>query len=719
MFHHVASNQRELRRRLLVLLGVSLLTSFAIFILIAYLELKSDMRHELDAKVQHVQHLYGVLIEQRKELLEAKLETVVSDAQFIRAFKQQDRTQLQKLATPLFKHLSDRHHISHFYFHTPEGLNFLRLHQPHRYGDRIDRHTLREAKASREWRAGIELGPLGTYTLRYVAPWYADGELIGFVELGEEFQPLVDEAALTVGVQMLVMIDKELLDRESWQAGMRMLSRESEWEMFPDTVVVDETRPGLARALYRYALKKSIAGADVISVSVADENYVGRSLPLLDVAGQEVGQWYVLNNVSASLETFHATMFFLIVLLLVIGMVLLGVFNRVLRRIESELWNSYEKLEHLVDERTRELQQALNEVEINREQIRVVLKSLHDPILVVDDESRVWLANRSARDLFRLGDASLTSYTLSELLDGELCKRLEAMPPASHEAIEVDIERLQAGKQQRATFAVQTTTVALGDGSHAYIFMFHDVTRARQLERLKSEFISNAAHELNTPLATVVGYSELLLDPEQDFSEETRREFLHTIYQKANHLNYLLAQILDISRLEAGRPIPLEIEEFSLQEKLDRVLKHLPLIHPRHQFNMVLPESPALITADPGKFLQIMENLLSNAVKYSPQGGEISLQVVYEEPDRMHFSVEDHGVGMSHEEAAQAFERFYRVDASDSATRGVGLGLTITRQLIESHGGRIWLESRPGEGTNVHFTLPGRLQENLKEASAH
>jgi len=719
MFQSVSLNQRALRRHLLMLLGGSLLLCFVVFILIAYFELKTDMREELGAKVQHVQHLYGVLVKQRTELLEAKLETIVTDTRLAEALQRRDRDQLQSLAAPLFAHLRAKHNISHFYFHTPEGQNFLRVHQPDRYGDVIERYTLREARDAQAWRSGIELGPLGTYTLRYVAPWLVDGKLIGFVELGEEFQPLVEEAAVTVGVQMLVMIAKQHLDYENWLAGMRMLSRESEWDLFPNMVVVDETRPGLARALYQFSLKNTLETTEVVPVTLAGEDYVGSTLPLKDVAGQVLGQWYVLHNVSASLQTFHWTMTMLVGLLLVIGLGLLVVFNRVLRRIESELRGSYARLEHLVDERTRELQQALSEVEINREQIRVVLKSLHDPILVVDDDNRVWLANRSARELFRLGDGSLTRYTLDELLDAELCKKLESMPPASHEAIEVEIERLKAGKQLRATFAIQTTTVALGDASHVYIFMFHDVTRARQLERLKSEFISNAAHELNTPLATVVGYSELLLDPEQDFSEETRREFLNTICQKANRLNFLLAQILDVSRLEAGKPIPLKIEEFSLQEELDRVFKHLPLIYPRHQFRMELPEAPAWVSADPGKFIQIMENLLSNAVKYSPQGGEVSLRVTCDEPERLHFMVEDQGVGMSSEEAEQAFERFYRVDASDSAIRGVGLGLTITRQLIEAHGGRIWLESRPGEGTLVHFTLSGRVQEKLQEVASH
>ena len=716
MFKNATLAQRDLRHRLLMLLGGGLLLSFTIFILITYLGLRNGLQNELDNKVEHAQHLYQVLVSQRVEVLSANMVPVLANQAFKKAYLEGDRQALFHLSQGLFDELRRNYNISHFYFHDFEGVNFLRVHQPERYGDHINRHTMRETAATLKQHAGLELGPLGTFTLRVVTPWFNGDNLIGFIEFGEEFEPIMGEAAITGGVDMLVLIDKRFLDREDWQAGMKMLARDGDWDLFTDTVLVDETRLGLARLLKKSAGDLPPRELKEVSLTAQDDIFLGRPLALKDAAGETVGQWFVLYNVTDSIATFRSGMFLVMAVCLSIATVLLVVFNRVLKRIESRLRQAYDDLELLVDERTRALQQALAEAELNREQIRVVLKSLQDPILVADEQSRVWLANRSARELFQLGDGDLRSFTFAELLDNKLNRQLATMSPVDHESLEIEIERMEAGRSRPSTYLVQTTSVALGDDNYANIFVFHDVTRTRKLDRLKSEFISNAAHELNTPLATILGYSELLLDPEQEFPEETRKEFLQTIYQKANHLNNLLGQILDISRLEAGRPIPLEVESIPLQERLESMFRHLPVIHPRHQFHLKVPEVPVTVSADPGKFTQIMENLLSNAVKYSPEGGTITLRVDEDQADgQLHFMVRDQGVGMSSEELSQAFERFYRVDASDSATRGVGLGLTITRQLVESHEGKIWIESLPGEGTEVHFTLPGSLTRNARD----
>ncbi len=703
------TRHKGLRPRLLLLLGGALLCFFGLFMALTYINLRSDLSYDLHVQVQHAQHLYDILVEQRREVLSANLDSLLNDGSLRRAFLAGDRTRLLEQAAPLFEQLTARYQISHLYFHTPDGTSFLRVHQPDRYGDRIDRHTLRVAAETLTTSAGLELGPLGTFTLRLVTPWLVDGRLIGFIELGEEFDPILAEAAMTGGVDMLVMIDKRLLDRSGWEAGMEMLARKGDWEQFPDMVVVDETRPGLAQLLARSRALIELELSQDVFFSYRDQQYIGRAIPLEDVAGTLVGRWFVLRNVDTEMGEFFQSLVIILITFLAVGFLLLAILNRVLKATERQLERSREVLEHLVEERTRDLQKALAEAQVSREQIRVVLKAVHDPILVVNEQDQAWLANRAARELFQLGSSDISGFRLERLLGEKLAAQLSALTPtALSGSVELDVPRLRGELTEVGTYLVQTTTVALEEDRLAHIYLFHDVTRSRQMERLKSEFISNTAHELNTPLATIMGYAELLLDREQNFDSQAREEFVRTIYQKANHLNGLLAQILDISRLEAGRPIPLEPSEFQLDEAMSRLLQHLPVIHTRHTFNLKLPERPVILNADPGKFQQIIENLLSNAVKYSPQGGEVVIAVSADEGGQFLFEVRDQGVGMSSEEATQAFDRFYRVDASDSAVRGVGLGLTITRQLVEAHGGRIWLESRPGEGTRVFFTLPGR-----------
>ena len=702
--------EQGFRYRLLGWLGGSLLLCFLLFFVIVYLGLKSDLYSELQDRVEYTRQLREVLIKQRTEVLQSRLEPLLVDSELRAAFLAQDRERLLNIARPLFEPLRADHNITHFYFHTVEGYNYLRVHQPDRYGDRIDRYTMRESAATLSRSHGLELGPLGTFTLRLVAPWYSGSELIGFIELGEDSQPIIDELAFSAGFDMVVLIDKKLLSRTGWQAGMQMLSRESEWDLFPDVALVDETRPGLSLMLKPSYQAVPMDVSQEVSLSMEGSEYLGTSVPLEDVSGNIVGRWYILNDISSRMSDFRQAMGLVLILCLSVGLVLTGMMNAVLRRIEQQLRASQEGLEQLVADRTDELQKALIDTQLSREQIRVVLKSIQDPILVVSELNHVWLANRAVRDLFRFGDRDLSGESLEELVGPEVFRQISQLRPVdSHLEAEIEIKYLRAGKEEVGTFAVQTTSVELGDAGRAHIFLFHDVTRARKMERLKSEFISNAAHELNTPLATIVGYVELLLDPEQNFSAEMRDEFLRTIYGKSNHLGRLLGQLLDISRLEAGRPIPLEIAEIPLQKALHEIVGHMPSIHEKHTFRFEIPEEPLVLSADPDKFQQILENIFSNALKYSPAGGEICLRVAAEDEGLVHFMIRDQGIGMSQEELKHVFDRFYRADASDSATRGVGLGLTITRQLIEAHGGRIWIESTPGEGTSVHVVLPGHV----------
>jgi len=705
MLHDTIPRQREIRIRLLLLLSGALVFCFCLFILIAYLSLKSELYHDLDTQIAHARQSYALLLKQREEVLRSNLHQLLGDRELRQAFVARNRKQLLEQSAPIFGHLFERHKISHLYFHTPEGVNFLRVHQPDRYGDRIERYTLRTAQETLDWQAGLELGPLGTFTLRVVAPWFADGELLGFIELGEEFEPILSESAHSGNVDMLVLVSKRFVQREGWEDGMRMLGREGDWGLFPDVVAIDETRPGLARVLRQ--LDSQVLDSDEdFAFSDGSDDFIGRSVALRDVAGTVVGRWYLLRNIDLETAQFRRTMGGLLLLCVVVGAVLIGIINRVLRGVEERLRRTQEGLEQLVADRTDDLQKALIDVQISREQIRVVLKALMDPILVVAGE-RLWLANRSARELFQLGDGELSGKAFEELFDRDTRERLaEILPGMPQGEVEVELEVLKAGKPETRNFAVQTTTVFLEEDREAHIFLFHDVTRARQMEKLKGEFISNTAHELNTPLATIMGYSELLLDPDQQFPPEMRQEFVQTIFRKANHLNRLVAQILDIGRLEAGRPIPLEPSAVSLQETLQAFYQPLSVIYRQHRFNLELPEAPVIFWVDDDKFQQILENLVGNAVKYSPEGGKISIRASLEEQGMIHFAVSDEGVGMSMEEASHVFERFYRVDASDAAVRGVGLGLTITRQLVEAHGGRIWIESRPGTGTTVHFTLP-------------
>jgi PAS domain S-box-containing protein len=230
-----------------------------------------------------------------------------------------------------------------------------------------------------------------------------------------------------------------------------------------------------------------------------------------------------------------------------------------------------------------------------------------------------------------------------------------------------------------------------------------------KMDQMKSEFISTAAHELNTPLSTMMGYAEILRDPGEfgRFDEAKNRDFLNEIFENGEALSRIIADLLDISRIESGKPIPLDREQEDLTEILSKKVKAYVLLDSDHVFHLDLPEQlrQPLITVDRLRINQALENLLSNAVKYSPTVKEITVRA-REGANGWEVSVEDQGIGMNEDQVNMIFDKFYRADASNTAVKGLGLGMSIVKQIIEAHGGRIWVESVESVGTKVIFNLP-------------
>ena len=239
------------------------------------------------------------------------------------------------------------------------------------------------------------------------------------------------------------------------------------------------------------------------------------------------------------------------------------------------------------------------------------------------------------------------------------------------------------------------------------VLLIHDVTRERELDRLKNAFLGMAAHELNAPLAAILGFSELLAtaDSSVQFTPEKREEYLQLIHNKALELSRLVDDLLDISRVEAGQPLILDYEAVRLDDLLREAVRPYQEKSQRHRFELHIATAQTEIAADAGRIRQVLNNLVSNAVKYSPQGGliRVSLEQLN---GTCRFSVADQGVGMTTEQVEHIFDRFYRADSSNTAVQGVGLGMSIVRHIIQAHRGAIRVESELGRGTTVQVDLP-------------
>jgi signal transduction histidine kinase len=243
--------------------------------------------------------------------------------------------------------------------------------------------------------------------------------------------------------------------------------------------------------------------------------------------------------------------------------------------------------------------------------------------------------------------------------------------------------------------------------------LFREIAdKSRQLEaasRHKSEFLANMSHELRTPLNAIIGFSEVLA--ERMFGEVNAKqaEYLQDILSSGRHLLSLINDILDLSKVEAGR-LELELARFHLPSALDNALTLVRERASRHGIRLAqaVDEAVSEIVADERKVKQILLNLLSNAVKFTPEGGRIAVAVT-PTGDGIQISVSDTGIGIAPVDQAAIFEEFRQVGRDDARKQeGTGLGLTLAKKFVELHGGQIWVQSQVGQGATFTFTLPAR-----------
>ena len=358
-------------------------------------------------------------------------------------------------------------------------------------------------------------------------------------------------------------------------------------------------------------------------------------------------------------------------------------------------------LEQGINATAAHLRERLVELSQEKSRLEAVLHNMADGVFLLDGRKKVVLLNPAAEAMFGISAGEAIGRDHLEIthhfdLDQHLDRVLRTGQPAN-----LEIRRARPEEQ-----ILEARLASSGGHGQGVLMVLQDITRARKLEQMRTDFVSNVTHELRTPLTSINGFAETLLEGALD-DPETARHFVGIIKRESEHLGRLIEDILDLSRIEGGK-WKVKKEWLHLAELAEETAGRLASKAESLgvDLRLEMPADLPAIQGDPGRLAQVMLNLVDNALKYTPAGGSVTV-AAEDLGQSVRVKVIDTGAGIPKIDLPRLFERFYRVDKARSrATGGTGLGLSIVKHIVEAHGGTVGVESEIGKGSTFYFTLP-------------
>lgn len=371
-------------------------------------------------------------------------------------------------------------------------------------------------------------------------------------------------------------------------------------------------------------------------------------------------------------------------------------------RVFGEADDEIGELAATLNTMAQDIQDKVGRIEIQNQQLRTIFQSMVEGIVVVDKRTAVLTVNQTVEKIF--------GFAANEVQNRLF---LEVIP--NTDLADIVMRVLNEGKYafQELVLLWPIDKVLQVNGAPIFedgrvsgcLLVIHDITELRKLEKIRSDFVANVSHELKTPLTSIKGFVETLLDGAVEDTSHAR-EFLQIIQEHTNRLNNLINDLLDLSYLES-REVGIDKKEICLRELVDRVVVGFGAQMKRKGVNASVDIPDGLnVSADPGKMEQVFTNLIDNAIKFNKPNGTVYIEYRDEGP-RAKITVIDTGTGIPAKDLPRIFERFYRVDKARSRELGgTGLGLAIVKHIVELHGGIAGVESTEGLGSKFWFTLP-------------
>ena len=362
------------------------------------------------------------------------------------------------------------------------------------------------------------------------------------------------------------------------------------------------------------------------------------------------------------------------------------------------------------------VQEQIDKISEEHKRSATILNNMGEGVLLVNGASEITYANPTATSMLELPSA----YIGKALIEINRIPELQALLKKAEQTETVAFAEIQLGNLREPEAEVTVVPVSVGvpvSAGQEYIIVIHDVTKERQLERIRADFVANVSHELRTPLTAIQGYAETLLGGDT-VRTKTGEKFIVKILNHSSRLARLVSELLELSRLELGDIVlkrsPCHLNTFyePILDVFEPVLEESGLV-----LKWEIPEKFPKVNVDQQLFMQIFVNLIDNAIKYTPDGGVITVSAEIDTsgetegsnitPEKIIVHVKDTGIGIPMESQSRVFERFYRVDKGRAQEMGgTGLGLAIVKHIVRRHSGRIWLDSVLGQGSTFHIAVP-------------
>lgn len=326
---------RRVKATFISTVAVALALVMCMFAVALYLVERNIRDIDLRERSTAVVKLFQQKLDKDTNLMQALLRVITANRGLEEAFSALDRQSVARQTAPLFEVLRSQHQLTHLYFHSPDLVNFYRAHSPGHFGDEVLRATTLDARRRALPVSGLELGSFGTLTLRAVMPWESQGKVIGYVEIGEEIEHLIDEVRQSLAVDLLVLVEKKQIAQDQWRRGLSLMNRQGDWARFDDHVALAQTIARLPSELDKSMLTRLVNGRDAI-IRSNDRSLLLAMVPLDDASGHHIGELVVMHDITAMQSTFRWSVGLVTLAGILVAAGVLGIFYVALDRVERD-----------------------------------------------------------------------------------------------------------------------------------------------------------------------------------------------------------------------------------------------------------------------------------------------------------------------------------------------------------------------------------------------